>query len=525
MLDLALNSLSEGIAILLNPTIMAMICIGMVWGILCGALPGLGNGIAIGTMVSLTYGMDAVMAVAFLVCISVATSFGNGLPAVVLGIPGTPSAVLTAIEGYPLTRRGEGSLAVGTNWFACIAGQLISIPFFLLLVVPLSAITWIFLSPEQFALYALGMAAIVSLAGRNVVKGLAAAALGMTIGVFGPDPVTAVYRYDLGIADLRGGFSVIPAVLGLVTISEIMKNMRQIYSWRDIQGAEGQTIRFPGFRRLSKSMRNVFTGAAIGTVLGSVPGLSGQAATVISYNQAKLTSKHPELFGKGSLEGIASNESAQNASQAGEMVPTLGLGIPGSDSMVLLMGALMLQGFVPGPQLMSAAPELLYATAAGLIGGALFILLFGWQIGRLMLLMNRLDRQVVFAGAFLITMVGVYSIRRSAFDVITALIFGIIGYFMMRYGYPVVAAAVAMVLGPGFEEKLRTGLLLERNSIVGFLTRPVTALILLLALALLIWGIRGTVREIRRTRALEEQLLKESQGGAPAAPPPIEAQP
>ena len=509
MLDLALTSLTEGLQILASPTVILMICIGMIWGIVCGALPGLGNGIAVGVMVSLTYGMEAVTAVAFLVCISVATSFGNGLPAVVLGIPGTPSAVLTAIDGYPLTRRGEGSLAIGTNWYACIAGQLMSIPFFLLLVVPLSAITWIFLSPEQFALYALGMAALVSLTGRNVIKGLVAAAIGITIGVFGPDPVSSVYRYDLGINALRNGFAVIPAVLGLVTLSEIMKNMRQIYLWKDVQGGANQTLRFPGLRKLSRSTRHVFSGAVIGTLVGAIPGMSGHAASVIAYNQAKLTSKTPELFGKGSLEGIAANESAQNAAQAGEMVPTLGLGIPGSDSMVLLMGALMLQGFVPGPQLMSAAPELLHATAAGLIGGALFIFLFGWKIGRLMLMVNRLDRQVVLPVAFLVTLVGVYSIRRSGFDVITALLFGVVGYFMMRYGFPIVAAAVAIVLGPGFEEKLRTGLLLERNSVIGFLTRPLTAVILGLALVLLIYGIRGTINEIQRNRVLEERLRQE----------------
>lgn len=517
MVDLAITSLTQGLLILATPTVILMICIGMVWGIVCGALPGLGNGIAIGVMVSLTYGMEAVTAVAFLVCISVATAFGNGLPAVVLGIPGTPSAVLTAIDGYPLTKRGEGSLAIGTNWYAAVVGQLMSLPFFLLLVVPLAAITWIFLSPEQFALYALGMAALVSLTGRNVIKGLVAAAIGMTIGVFGPDPVSAVYRYDMGIPELRGGFAVIPAVLGLVTVSEIMKNMRQTYDWKDTNKGASTPLKFPGFRKLSKSTRPVFSGAVIGTIVGAIPGMSGHAASVIAYNQAKLTSKTPELFGKGSYEGIATNESAQNAAQAGEMVPTLGLGIPGSDSMVLLMGALMLQGFVPGPRLITEAPELLHATAAGLIGGALFILFFGWSIGRLMLLVTRLDRQIVFPVAFLVVLVGVYSIRRAPFDVFTALIFGIIGYYMMRYGYPIVAAAVAMVLGPGFEEKFRTGLLLERNSLWGFFTRPWTALILAMALVLLVYGIRGTLQEIQRNKELEARMQEQEHAGAEQA--------
>jgi putative tricarboxylic transport membrane protein len=228
--------------------------------------------------------------------------------------------------------------------------------------------------------------------------------------------------------------------------------------------------------------------------------MSGAAASIMSYNQAKLSSKTPEQFGHGSTEGLAANESAQNAAQAGEMIPTLGLGIPGSDSMVLVMGALMLQGFVPGPMMMQAAPELLYATVAGLLGGALMLLLLGWQIGKVVLLFTKIDRSVVLPCAFVITIIGVYATRNSLFDVGLTLVFGFIGYFMLRYGFPVVATAVAAVLGSGFETNLRQGILLMDSDPIKFLSRPWTAAILFVAFLLLVYGTVGTIQEIRRNR-------------------------
>jgi putative tricarboxylic transport membrane protein len=501
-MEMMLTSLLQGAEVLLRPEVIALLLLGVLWGSFCGAMPGVGSGVGIGVMVPLTYQLDPVAAVAFLVSISVANAFGNGLPAAVLGIPGGAAGVITAIEGYALTKKGKGSLAVGTNWFACIVGQFLSIPFFLLLVVPLSGVIFIFLSPELTALYVLGLAALVSLTGRNIFKGIAAAALGLAIGLVGPDPVTAVTRFAFEVPELRRGLETIPAVLGLVAVAEILRSMRQVYDWSSVLPPTAKAVAFPGFGVLSRSLRPVLTGSIIGTLLGAIPGMSGAAASVMSYNQAKLSSKTPEEFGHGSTEGLAANEAAQNAAQAGEMIPTLGLGIPGSDSMVLVMGALMLQGFVPGPMMMQAAPELLYATVAGLLGGALLLLLLGWQIGKVVLMFTKIDRSVVLPCAFVVTIIGVYSTRNSLFDVGLTLVFGFIGYFMLRYGFPVVATAVAAVLGAGFETNLRQGILLMDSDPVKFLSRPWTAAILTLAFLLLVYGTIGTIKEMRRNREM-----------------------
>ncbi|MPZ14677.1 MAG: hypothetical protein GEU73_09690 [Chloroflexi bacterium] len=504
-MELALNALSAALQILANPIVILFIVIGVLWGALCGALPGVGSGLALGVVVPLTFGMDAATAVSFLVTISVAVAFGNGIPAVLLGVPGTPGAILTAMDGYGLTRRGEGGLAMGTMWFACVFGQLLSIPFFVLLVVPLSTITYTFLSPELFALYCLGLTALISLTGENILKGLAAAAFGLAVALIGPDPVSGVTRFAFGVPELRSGLDTIPAVLGLVTISELLRCMRQTYGWGDLSSSHNFSSKFPGFGKLRQFLRPVFAGSLIGTLVGSIPGMSGTGASVMSYQQTKLTSKTPELFGKGSAEGIASNESAGNAAQAGEMVPTLGLGIPGSDSMVLILGALLLQGFVPGPLMMQESPELFYATVAGLLGGALILLFGGWPLGTLLLKVVRLDRRLIFPLAFVLTHIGVFSLRRSIFDIFVLLVFGLVGYFMLRYGYSTAAAGVGLLLGEGFESNLRQGLLLMDSSLIAFVTRPWTAAILTVAFALLLYGTISTVRITRRTRRAREE--------------------
>jgi putative tricarboxylic transport membrane protein len=515
-MEMFVTSLTQGVIILTSPEVLLFLAIGVVWGSICGALPGVGSGVAIGVMVPLTFTMEPVTAVAFLVSISVSNSFGNGLPAAVLGIPGSASGVLTAIEGYALTKRGLGGLAVGTNWFACVFGQFFSIPFFLFVIVPLAGITYVFLSPELFALYSLGLAALVSLTGRNILKGIAAALFGLAIGIVGPDPVSGVTRLAYGVRELRGGIPLIPTILGIVTISELLRSMRQVFDWQTLVPASASTNKFPGFRALRRSLRSVLTGSLIGTLIGSIPGMSGTAAAVMSYNQARLTSKTPEEFGNGSIEGLAANEAAGNASQAGEMVPTLGLGIPGSDSMVLVMGALMLQGFVPGPMMMNTAPQLLYATVAGLLGGALILFLFGWQLGKAMLMITKVDRSVILPLAFVVTLIGVFAVRQALSDVVFTLIFGVIGYYMLRFGFSVVATAVAAVLGAGFESNLRQGILLMDSDPFKFFGRPWTSAILTVSLFLLIYGTYGTIKMLRQDRVRSEEAAARRTAAAAA---------
>ncbi len=505
-MELFFNSLIHAAQLAVNPTLMLFVFAGVMWGCVAGALPGINSVVAIGVMVPFTFTMDPVTAVAFLVAINVGSAFGNSIPAILVGVPGSASAVMTAIDGYALHRRGESGLALGVTYFASVTGQFLATLLFLMLVIPLAGLTYIFIAPELFALYLLGATALVMLSGANIVKGLAAAALGLTIAMIGRDSLSAVTRFTFGFSELRGGIQIIPVVLGFLAVSEIFRSMRQNYKWEAL--AADFSPKFPPLSALRRVTPAIFMGTAIGSFIGAVPGLAGSAAAIMSYQQSKLWSKHPEEYGKGSIEGIAANESAQNADQAGELIPTFGLGIPGSGSMVVLLGALLMHGFVPGPLLIKESPQLLYASVTGLLGATLILALTGWWIARSLLKVVTFDRSFVLVGALFLSMIGVYSLNRSVFDVYTMLLCGFVGYFMLRYGYPPAGASIAAILGTGLETNLRAGLMLKQGDVIAFVIRPWTALVLSFAIGLLIYAIYSTVKLARKEKLAQRLALE-----------------
>lgn len=510
-MDLMLTSLTEALRYGLDPYMLIIIAAGVIWGSAAGALPGVTSVIAIGVMVPFTFGLAPIYAVAFLVAINVGASFGNSIPAILVGLPGTPSAVLTALDGYALHRQGKTGLALGVTFYASVMGQLLSVFLFLLMVVPLSGLTYVFLSPEMFALYFLGVTAIISITSENILKGLVAAAFGLLIATVGRDPTTAVSRFDFGYAELRSGVATVPVVVGLLAVSELFRSMRQNYNWSAL--ATKFEAKFPSLKTLWSVTPAVGVGTLIGGVIGAVPGVSGSPAAVISYQQSKLWSKHPEEYGKGSIEGIASNEAAQNAAQAGEMVPTLGLGIPAGGAMVILLGALLIHGFVPGPLMIRESPQLLHAAVAGLLLATVVLAFIGWPIALGLTKLVQVDRRLVLVGALLLTMIGTYTLDRSTFDVVLLLIFGVVGYFMLRYGYSVAGASLAAVLGPGLENNLRSGLLLMDKDIIAFVSRPWTAGILLVSFALLAYGTYGTIKLARASGRAKRAALDAHKAG------------
>jgi putative tricarboxylic transport membrane protein len=501
-MDLFFNTFASAGMLLLNPNVIVVVLVGSIVGSVAGALPGITTTLAVSVSLPLTFVMSPEAAVAFLVAITVGVNYGNSIPAILMGVPGTPTAVLTAIDGYALHLKGQSGLALGAQYFAALMGQLISTLFFVALVVPLSQLLYIFLTPELWALHLLGMTAVVAMAGKNVFKGCIAALLGLAVAFVGPDPVSLVSRFSFGIFELRGGFEVVPVVIGALAISELIRTSRQVYSWNDVSG--GFAGKFPSRRQLRGMLRPITIGAVTGTALGVIPGVGGMGGTFLAYQQAKMWSKTPEEFGFGSVEGIAANESAQNASQAGEMVPTFGFGIPGSGSMVVLMAALTVHGFMPGPMLIKETPEMLFAATAGLLGAIVVLALLGWPIAKALLRIVTIDRSSVLTMALVLSVMGVFALRNSIFDVIVMMVFGIVGYFMLRYGYSTAAFALAVVLGNGFEGLFRRGLLLTNSDLGEFFSRPITLTIVILSALLLAYGLYETVRTSRKTKLAQE---------------------
>lgn len=510
-MELFLDTFGSAGSMLLDPRIILAVALGSLLGSFAGALPGITTTLAVGVSLPFTFAMSPEAAVAFLVAITVGTNYGNSIPAVLVGVPGTPAAVLTAVDGYKLHQAGQSGLALGVQYFAGLVGQLVSTVFFVAMVVPLSRLLYVFLAPELWALILLGMCALISLGGSNVFKGLIAGAMGLAVTFIGPDPVALTGRFTFGSVDLRPGLETVPVVIGVLAVSELIRSCRQVFSWQETGTA--YSGRFPTGRQLRRILRPIGIGTVAGTLMGAVPGVGGTASAFVAYQQAQMWSRTPEEFGEGSVEGLAANESAQNASQAGEMVPTFGFGIPGSGSMVLLLAALTVHGLIPGPLLIRETPEMLYAGTAGLLGGVAVLALVGWPLAKSMLRLVLLDRSVVLVLALVLSMVGVYALRNSIFDVAVMMFFGLIGYFMLRYGYSTAAFALAVVLGADFESYLRHGILLTHNSFTEFISRPITALLVSVSLALLVYGVIGTVRQSRRRR---QKTVSQASGDQPA---------
>jgi putative tricarboxylic transport membrane protein len=513
-MDLFFTSIAESLRMCLDPLLLLLIFISVIWGNIGGALPGVGPNLTVAVILPFTFGMTTEQAIACLVAANCACAYGNSIPAILIGVPGTSSAVLTAVDGYALHKQGKSGLALGVQFYAAVFGQFVSIFFFFATVVPLAQLTYIFLAPEMFALYFLGISAVIGIAGDNIVKGLLAAAFGFSISMVGRDPVSAVSRY-VYFSEATRSFEITPVVIGLLAVSELFRQMRQSFNW----GGAGQkiTAKFPPWKTLWNMTPRILMGCAIGAIVGAIPGIGGTTAAFISYTQAKIWSKHPELFGHGAIDGIAANESAQNASQSGEMVPTFGLGIPGSSTMVLLFAAMLMHGFIPGPMLIKQAPQLLYAAGAGLWATTAMLVIIGWPICMVLYKIVTIDRTTIIIGALALCMLGVWTINNSSFDVLLMLAFGIIGYFMMRYGYPVAAAAITIVLGRGFEGYLRRGLIICGNNFWEFVSRPWTALILIICIALLVYGTIGTIRLARKASEIKKQQIMEHLAGKPAS--------
>ena len=501
-----LQPLLGGLHMLANPMICVYISIGTIIGVIVGALPGIGTTQAYGLCLPFTFMMTPVNAISLLMGITVGNQFGNSIPAILIGLPGSPSAILTVIEGYTMQKRGEGGLALGVTFVASLGGQFVSILFFVLLVVPLMQAAYIFMQPEQFAIYLFGLVAISSITGKNVIKGLASAAFGVGIGLVGLDPVNLIPRFDFGFRAVRSGFETTAVMIGLLAVSELFRSARQSFQWRPATGVEAAlTTRFPAWRKWKRTLPFMLFGTIVGTLLGAVPGAGGTAPTMVSYQWAQFFSKKPEEFGHGSIDGIAANEAAQNASNCGELIPTLALGIPSSGSMVFLLGALTVHGFIPGPMLIRQAPHLFYATIAGLLGSTVLLAITGWYMCSLMLKAVTINRQSVIIFALATVVIGVYSTNLKVFDVFVALAAGGVGYFMMGYGYSCAAAALGVILGSGLERNLRHGLNITDGSFVKLLARPITGITVALCLVVLGYGV---YRQIQLRKKLAKMAEK-----------------
>ncbi|MBN1829427.1 MAG: tripartite tricarboxylate transporter permease [Deltaproteobacteria bacterium] len=492
-----LDSMLVGFGSLVGWKPLIIIIVGVIIGILAGAMPGLSPSTAVALLVPFSYTMTPELALILLTTIYLATNYGGSITAVLINTPGTPAAAVTALDGYPLTLQGKAGKGLGTALIASTIGGSIGVIVLVLFAVPLAHIAIKFGPADYFALALFGLATVASMGRGNIIKALVAILIGLMINMIGIDPISGISRFSFGNDRLYDGFSLIPALIGLFAVSVVFAKAEEWTGFNRTLEKVGSKL--PTLKEILEIRGAILRSSIIGTIIGIFPGAGSTIASFISYDVSKRSSKHPELFGEGSLEGVAAAEASNSSSVGGALVPLLALGIPGSATDAVLLGAFMLHDLVPGPLLFKTRPELVYGIFAALIVANIFILLLGLYGNRLFIRVVAVPDAILYPMILTLAVVGSYSVAGSLFDVASCIGFGIMGWLLKRYGYPVAPVVLGIVLGKMIETNFRRAVMMHGYSV--FLKEKLALAVLIIAVISFLYPLMKQWKEDRAKRA------------------------
>lgn len=479
---------------------LGCLIVGLVIGILIGIIPGLGPLAGISLAIPFTFYLDPVAGMAVLIGIYHGGSYGGALTACLIGVPGTPIAAATMLDGHPLTLAGRGSEAATLATLASVIGAFISAIVLITVSQPLAQFALRIGPAEIFALSLLGLTAIGSVTEGSFMKGMLAGVAGLAIATVGDDPLTGFGRFDFGFSALQGGINLVVVMMGVFGIAEVITMLDR--------GALAQIVvdrvRPSGaaLRYISTKLGAVLRASSIGVVIGAIPGVGAVTSAYIAYSVAKAVSREPDSFGKGNPDGVIATETANSATVGGALLPMLAIGIPGEPIVAALMAGLMIHGLAPGPLLFTTNPEVVSGIYVAVLVGAVLLLPIAFLGLPLFLLALKVPRGLLAAAVFLLCMAGVYALVSNVADLWVMLFFGLAGYFMRRFGFPVSPLILGLVLGPIFEANLRRTVVMGGDQLPEYLAgRPIALAVLGLCLIAIAWNIVAAAR-LRRNHSL-----------------------
>ena len=463
--------------------------VGSLLGLIVGMIPGLTISTGIIIVLPLTFVMPPDISIALLLGLYVGGMMGGSFSAILLNIPGTPSASATAIDGHPLALRGEAGRALGIAILASFLGGLFSF-FCLFLISPLLAdIALQFRAADLFSLVLFGLTIICSFAAKSLIKGLLSAAIGLMIVTVGQDPMMGTVRYTFGQVNLMAGVHFLTALIGLFAIPQLIDNLsRSSKASMQTVGTRFGSI-LPSLKDIKLMRLPVAIGSAVGSFLGILPGAGGPIAAFISYDYAKKFNKNPDQFGNGAVEGIAAPESANNGVTGGALIPMMTLGIPGDPVTAILIGALLVHGLAPGPLLFIERPDFAYGLIFSFFWANIFNLIIALAGLRLLVKVLATPRALLMPTIAILCVIGSYALRNNLFDVYVMFLFGLLGLAMRWLDMPVVPLLLALVLGGQLEEHLRVALTSAQGDLTIFVTSPFSLFFLCLAIVSVVWSI------------------------------------
>ena len=455
--------------------------LSMVIGILVGATPGLTATMAVALIVPLTYYMDPLAGLAMILGVSFTSIFAGDIPATFLRIPGTPASGAAVLDGFELSKKGKGSLALTIDLICSVIGGLIGVILLIIIAPPLAKFALKFTNFQYFWLGMFGLSMSAVLGSGNNIHGLISAVLGLLISTIGIDITTGFPRFAFGNVELMGGIGFIPAMVGLFGMSEVLKNVKDKESLmaRTIH----DTVKISIFKTLLivwKRKWILFKSAIIGTCVGALPGAGADIAAWIAYGVAKKTSRKPEEFGSGSIDGVIAPTSANNAALGGTWIPALVFGVPGDSITAIVLGAMLMYGLRPGPLIFQQSPDLIKGLFSIAIISQFFLIIVGLLGIKFYSKILKLPRNVVMVGVIIFSVIGSYSIRNSFFDIYIMLFFGVVGYIFEALNVPLAPMILGIILGPMIEDNLRVGLIKTGGNYLPFITNPISAVLVIL---------------------------------------------
>ncbi|MDR3200341.1 MAG: tripartite tricarboxylate transporter permease [Spirochaetales bacterium] len=482
---------SQLLANLFNLQTLIGLLVGVVGGMFIGALPGLGATMGIALLIPITFGMQPTAALIMLTALYTSAIYGGSITAILIHTPGTPASAATAMDGYALTQQGRGLQAVGISTCASMTGGTLSAVALLFIAPPLARVSLMFNAPEYFLIAIFGLTIIGSLAGDNMLKGLIAGVAGLCISFIGFDITVGVARFTYKISELESGIQLVPALIGLFSLSQVMIQAESIEAIRRGEKTEinaqleGRIL--PTLKEFIAALPNLIRSSIIGIFVGILPGAGGDIGGWLGYNEAKRWSKNKALFGKGATEAIWASESANNAVTGGALIPLITLGIPGSSAAAVLLGGLLIQGLTSGHTMFSDAANTTYAIILGFMFANILMGIIGFLIARKVAKVANAPTGILAPIIVVLSVVGAYAINLSYFDACVMVAFGLVGYFMRKTGFATAPVVLAIILGSMAEQGFKRAILMAKDEsmLTYYLSRPIcVVLILLIVLSL-----------------------------------------
>lgn len=465
----------------IQPVSLLFTFVGVFVGIVIGALPGLSSTMGVALLFPITFKIDGLSGILMLLGVYIGSVYGGSISAILLNTPGTPASACTVIEGYPMTKRGEGGKALFISTFGSFTGGIISCIMLIWMAPLLAKFALKFGAPEYFTLGLFGLSIISGISGKSILLGFISCLLGLIISVVGLDPFTGYLRFTFGSVYLSGGISFIPVLIGVFACAPLFISLSENEVPNIVSNAKITDI-LPKRNEIKKIAIPMLRSGILGTIIGAIPGAGGDIAAFVSYNETKRFSKEPEKFGTGCIEGIAAPEAGNNAVTGGAMIPLLSLGIPGDSVTAILIGAFMSKGLQPGPLMFKDNLPQVYVIFIGLFVANIFMLILGILGIRFSVKVTKVPRYILIPLILALCVLGSFAINNNVMDLVVLLVSSIIGFFMIKAKFPLSPMILGIILGPMVENNLRRSLIMSNGDAGIFFTRPISVILILLSI-------------------------------------------